>query len=92
MTEETANKLSQMLMSKDPNEVAATVKILEDFAKRSPGAKQHAAELGATAATTTSMNLPPPAETPEKIEGAQVPKQMLSGPDIEADIAKEQQQ
>lgn len=60
MTEEMADKLAGMLMARDPREVAAAVKILEDYAKKA--APQAAAatrkEMGAT--TGAAISFPPP--------------------------------
>ena len=68
MTDEMADKLAGMLMSSDPKEVAAVVKILEDYAK-STAPKAAAAtrkEVGATTAATISF---PPAPLGEQEEG-----------------------
>lgn len=96
MTEKTSAKLADMLMSKDPHEVAAVVKMLEDYqAKAAPKAlRNSAAEAGAVTGTASSI-FPPPAapEKPANVEedlkepaGAMYP----AGPDIEADIESEQ--
>jgi hypothetical protein len=92
MTEKTAARLADMLMSKNPNEVAATVRLLEGFANKAPGrAKRAAAIEGGTATGATASVFSPP-QAPESdnpdIE-ADVSKQMpleIEGPDIEADI------
>lgn len=91
MTENTAGKLANMLMSKDPNEVAATVRLLDDYATRvapRASAMQKGIEGGATTGLTASMNVPPPKEEGEKLEQSQVPT-AIPGPDIEADLEAE---
>lgn len=53
MTEKTAAKLADMLMAKDPHEVAAVVKLLEDYQKKAvPAAvRSSKAQMGATTGT-----------------------------------------
>jgi hypothetical protein len=94
MTQDTADKLAGMLMSNNPAEVAATVKVLEDYAKRAAPREARAtkAEIGTTMGTASAI-FPSPAPkgtTPDlesDIGTIQVP---ISGaPDIEADIEAE---
>lgn len=79
MPEKTAEKLSQMLMAKDPHEVAAVVKLLETHAaEAAPKAfRAGAAEAGATGGTTGAFwpsPLPPQeAAAPETIEAPAQP-------------------
>jgi hypothetical protein len=83
-----------MLMSNKPAEVAATVKVLEDYAKRAAPREARAtkAEIGTTMGTTSAIfPSPAPKDTVSDIESdigtIQVP---ISGaPDIEADIEAE---
>jgi hypothetical protein len=94
MTQDTADKLAGMLMSNKPAEVAATVKVLEDYAKRAAPREARAtkAEIGTTMGTTSAIfPSPAPKDTVSDIESdigtIQVP---ISGaPDIEADIEAE---
>ncbi len=71
MTEKTASKLADMLMSKEPHEVAAVVKMLEDYQKAAipkaikAGAREHGAVTGAAAAAGQA---PLPARAPAKGE------------------------
>jgi hypothetical protein len=94
MTQDTADKLAGMLMSNNPAEVAATVKVLEDYAKRAAPREARAtkAEIGTTMGTASAIfPSPAPKGTAADIESdigtIQVP---ISGaPDIEADIEAE---
>ena len=99
LSEAKANKLAEMLMSKNPSEVAATVKLLEDYAnKAGPRAlKASAAEAGAVTGTASAV-FPAPltVETPPDIESdasyAGAPSGTPPGvalPDIEKDIEDE---
>lgn len=86
ITEKTASKLSDMLMSKDPHEVAAVVKLLEEQAAgAAPRAlRAGATEAGATTGTASAIWPAPYTEgRPEDIEAGQAP---VAGPDIEEDI------
>lgn len=64
MTEDMADKLATMLMSSEPKEVAAVVKILEDYAERAApkAAAATRKEIGATTGLTTSFPPPPARE------------------------------
>lgn len=92
MTPEVANKLAPMLMSSDPKEVAAVVKVLENYAKgvAPKAARATATELGATTGTAASIYPAPssPAGPEEKdIELSTPPTGLyIGGPDIEADM------
>lgn len=98
MTEDVADRMADMLMAKDPNEVAAAVKLLEDYAKRAPRqAKAQAAIEGGTVTglTTALPSAPQPPAEPANIE-SDVKSQSefiedLSGPDIEADLERSKQ-
>lgn len=61
MTEETSARLAKMLMSKDPHDVAAVVKFLDDYAAgQVPKAvRATAGEAGTVMGTTTSIWNPP---------------------------------
>lgn len=92
MSEDVADKLATMLMSKDPNEVAAVVKVLENYAAQAAprAARATATELGTTTGVATSIYSPPAAaSTAEEldIEAPTAIKGLPSGgPDIEADL------
>ncbi len=97
MTEKTADKLASMLMSKDPHEVAAVVKTLEDFSKKAaPRAVKASALEGGTTTGVSSAIFPSPEvkeaapsieeDTLKEPTGEMFPGQ---GPDIEADIEAE---
>lgn len=71
MSEKTANKLAEMLMSKDPSDVAAVVKLLEQEAAESvPRAlRAGALEAGtATGITPSVLPAPLPESKPETVE------------------------
>ena len=94
MTQDTADKLAGMLMSNNPAEVAATVKVLEDYAKRAAPREARAtkAEIGTTMGTASAIfPSPAPKETAPDLESdigtTQVP--IKGAPDIEADIEAE---
>jgi hypothetical protein len=93
MTEDVSSKLADMLMSKNPNEVAATVRLLENYASKAPIAARRAAAIegGAATGATTSVFSPPQApETEGPDIESDLSKQMsleIEGPDIEADLA-----
>jgi hypothetical protein len=91
MTQDTADKLAGMLMSKNPSEVAATVKVLEDYAKRAAPREARAskAEIGTTMGTTSAFFPSPlPKETAPDIDSdiESTPVNIKGAPDIEADI------
>jgi len=67
MTEEMADKLAGMLMARDPREVAAAVKILEDYAQRAAprAAAATRKEVGATTGAAISFPPAPVGEVPE---------------------------
>jgi hypothetical protein len=91
MSERTAARLAEMLMSKDPTEVAAVVRALEQHAAAAAprAVRATAAEAGATTGTTTAIFPAPaaPGETPNIEEPGAEPAP--AGPDIEADIEAE---
>jgi hypothetical protein len=68
MTDEMADKLAGMLMSNNPKEVAAVVKILEDYAEKAAprAAAATRKEMGATTGAAISF---PPAPVGERTEG-----------------------
>jgi hypothetical protein len=91
VTDETAERLAKMLTAKDPQEVAAVVKTLEDYSAQSAkNLKQlGTAEIGASTGITTAI---PPAPSAPSSEGADIEADITNkapafGPDIEADIA-----
>jgi len=91
ISDKTASKLADMLMSKDPHEVAAAVQMIEDYAtKQAP--KKFKATLGeaGTVTGTTSAIYPAPAATEfdmtsptTDIEQALKDEKPIQGPDIE---------
>ena len=91
INEKTASKMADMLMSKDPHEVAAVVQALE---KQAVGAPPRALAAGATeaGATTGTASAVWPSRAPESdtadIESDAIAPTAINGPDIEADIAK----
>ena len=93
MTEKTAGKLADMLMAKDPHEVAAVVKLLSEHTAGAipKAAAKAAAEMGVVTGTTAAI-FPSPSGVPEApvdIESAAgSPTATIEGPDIEADLAK----
>jgi hypothetical protein len=93
MTDEMADKLAGMLMSSDPKEVAAVVKILEDYAKQAApkAAAATRREVGATTGLSISA-LPAPVsgEKQQDIETQDVVAPNMPGmADIEADLEAE---
>lgn len=93
MTDEVAEKVGKLLMSSDPHEVAAAVKLIEQYdVKAATGAArlgkgETGAIMGATAAFPPSP-IDPNAK-PEDIETPETgnfPGNLMTGPDIEADI------
>jgi hypothetical protein len=93
MSERTAARLAEMLMSKDPAEVAAVVRALEKHAAAAQprAVRATAAEAGtATGATTAIQPAPlPPGAEPLDIEAPDAGPAPAAGPDIEADIEAE---
>jgi len=94
MNEKTAAKLSDMLMSKDPHEVAAVVKLLEEnAAQAAPKAvRASATEAGAVTGTATAFpSAPPTSEAAPDIEAEAAAEPTISGPDIEEDLRRMQE-
>lgn len=94
MTQDTADKLAGMLMSNNPAEVAATVKVLEDYAKRAAPREARAtkAEIGTTMGTASAIfPSPAPQQTAPDLESdvQSSPARIKGAPDIEADIEAE---
>jgi hypothetical protein len=93
MTDEVAEKVGKLLMSSDPHEVAAAVKLIEQYnVKAAAGAKRLGkGETAAIMGTTTAFPPSPidPNAKPEDIEAADIPNipgSRIIGPDIDADI------
>jgi hypothetical protein len=93
MTDEVAEKVGKLLMSSDPHEVAAAVKLIEQYnVKAAAGAKRLGkGETAAIMGTVTAFPPSPidPNATPENIEAADIPNipgSRIIGPDIDADI------
>jgi len=94
MSDEVAGKTAKLLMSSDPADVAAAVKLLEDEAAKAIPRELafNAAELGAITGTSAAFPSPPMDEEAPVVdieqdlsaENAAGPS--MSGPDIEADI------
>jgi hypothetical protein len=89
MTDDMAKEVSQMLMSSDPTEVAAAVKLLEDYgSKAATGAKKlNLGETGAIMGTMAAFPPPPVTEESPDIEAGIAAKRAnvgtLGGPNIE---------
>jgi hypothetical protein len=93
MTDDIAEKVGKLLMSSDPHEVAAAVKLIEQYnVKAAAGAKRLSKGETATIMGTTTAFPPSPIDPnakPEDIEAADMPNipgGRLIGPDIDADI------
>jgi hypothetical protein len=94
MTDDTAKEVSKMLMSSDPTEVAAAVKLLEDYgAKAATGAKKLSrGETGAIMGAATAVQNPPATEeSPDIRAGIETRRkeiESLGGPSL-ADVVRE---
>jgi hypothetical protein len=96
MTEDMADKLATMLMSSEPKEVAAVVKILEDYAERAipKAAGATRKEVGATTGLTVSFPPPPTGERKESTIESDLESETESPTitsieaDLEADLRK----
>jgi len=93
MTDEVAEKVGKLLMSSDPHEVAAAVKLIEQYnVKATAGAARLGkGETGAIMGTMTAFPPSPidPNAKPEdidKLESGNFPGNLMTGPDIDADI------
>jgi hypothetical protein len=93
MTDEVAEKVGKLLMSSDPHEVAAAVKLIEQYnVSAAVGAKRLGkGETAAIMGTTTAFPPSPidPNAKPENVEAADIPNipgGRLIGPDIDVDI------
>jgi hypothetical protein len=98
MTDEVADKAAKLLMSSDPHEVAAAVKLIEQYeVKSAAGAKllskgEKGAIRGTMAAfppTPVTPDANPPAIETDIEQGPNIPGSQMTGPDIEADIEAE---
>lgn len=94
ITDDIADKMSSMLMSRDPHEVAAVVKLLEDQASAALPQAMRAGAATAGAVTGSSIAIHPPT-SPEQAPSADIASDIAaeSAADyrkaIEADIAAE---
>jgi hypothetical protein len=95
MTDDIAEKVGKLLMSSDPHEVAAAVKLIEQYnVKATAGAKRLSkGETGAIMGTTSAISPSPvdpnaPSENIEIDSGidSNIPGTKMIGPDIDADI------
>jgi len=95
MTDDIAEKVGKLLMSSDPHEVAAAVKLIEQYnVKATAGAKRLSkGETGAIMGTTSAISPSPvdpnaPSENIETDSGidSNIPGTKMIGPDIDADI------
>jgi hypothetical protein len=98
MTDEVAEKTGKLLMSSDPHEVAAAVKLIEQYdVQAAAGAKRLGkGETGVIMGTVAASPPSPvdPNAKPEDIEAADIPNipgGRLIGPDIDAEIAAEKE-
>lgn len=93
MTEDMADKLAGMLMSRDPKDVAAAVKLLEDYAAQAApkAAAATRREIGATTgAAISALPAPTSGEKQQDIEAAEPRTPDMPGmADIDADIEAE---
>lgn len=94
MTDDVAEKTAKLLMSSDPHEVAAAVKLIETYdAKMAAGASRLGKTEAATVMGSTAAFPPSPIDTsakPADIDAEEVPNipgGYLNGPDIEEAIA-----
>lgn len=89
MTEKTAAKLADMLMSKDPHEVAAVVKTLESYAASAgpKAVRAGMAEAGVGSGLASAIQPAPSGKSTQgSIEAATQKDAELDGPDIEVDL------
>lgn len=95
MTEDVADKLAGMLVSKSPNEVAAAVKLLERYAAQAPrsAAIGSAVESGAATGAAVSVFPAPPGEQKEAPDiSIDTPVEVPSGGlDIEEAIRQDEE-
>ncbi len=93
MTDDVADKVATMLMSSEPAEVAAAVKLLEDYSVKSArsAANLSRGETGAIMGTVISGQPAPPGPEGEGLNLTIDQPADMSGPSIEADIAAELQ-
>jgi hypothetical protein len=95
MTDDVADKVSVMLMSSEPAEVAAAVKLLEQYNAKAAksAANLGKGEAGVIMGTTISAQPAPSGEESsieEDIASSRgAPGGVMTGPDIEADIARD---
>lgn len=84
MSDKTANKLADMLIDKDPHSVAATVKLLEDYASRTPTVVP-SLSLGEKSGITGAVAaFEPSPENLEKRNVNEMPSTNVPSRDIEA--------
>ena len=89
MPDEVADRVAGLLMSSDPAEVAAAVKLLETYGQRSTQAAKDLSkrETGAIMGTVISAQPAPPGEAASLEDDIEAIENLpLTGPDIEADI------
>jgi hypothetical protein len=95
MSDEVAEKTAKLLMSSDPHEVAAAVKVIEQYnAKASAGAKrlgkgETGVVMGSTAAFPPSpidLDAPQADIEADVQKSSNVPGDQMIGPDIDAEI------
>lgn len=86
LTDATAEKLAKMLVAKDPTEVAAVVKALENYSEETAkfSKKLSSAEIGVGTGITNTLPPAPPAPSDEGVDIAQAleNKIPIEGPDI----------
>jgi len=94
MTDEVADKVSQMLMSSDPHEVAAAVKVLERFGSTAKTEAKHLAAKEAGIIGGTAASAPPAPvvenQNPDIESAPTAPIDQEGLPDIELDIENQQ--
>lgn len=92
MTDDVAERVSNMLMSSQPAEVAAAVKLLEDYSARAARGATNLSrgEQGAIFGTVSAAQPAPPGAEGNIEHDIELERQrgpIVGGPDIEADIA-----
>jgi len=92
MTDDMADEVSRLLMSSDPTDVAAAVKLLEDYGQRAAvGAAQlNRAETGVIMGTAVALPPPPPTEeapdVTQDVLGLNAARTQEGGPSIQDDL------
>jgi hypothetical protein len=95
MTDDVAEKVAKMLMSSEPAEVAAAVRLLETYSEKAARSASNLSkgEAGVIMGTTISAQPAPSGEEGSILEdiadSREAQSGAMTGPDIEADIARD---